>query len=136
MIIRQQTCSWLWSCSLWPCLRATGTRLSLLVEHLISPYKLAYKKDKKDIKVKIYGAYRCTRKHGRQLCVVTSPYVRDSLFVFIVCGPYCYFIPFSTDINDCSTHVVAGVVESFAHEAQKLQEKHSCLIYKCFSFLK
>lgn len=75
------------------------------------------------------------RNHGLQLCVVTSPYVRDSLFVFIVCGPYCYFIPFGTDVNDCSTHIVAGVVESFAHEAQKLQEKHSCLIYKCFFFL-
>lgn len=25
-ILRQQTCFWLWSCSLWPCLRATGTR--------------------------------------------------------------------------------------------------------------
>lgn len=40
-VFRQQTCFWSWSRSLWLCLRATGTRWSLLVERLISPYKLA-----------------------------------------------------------------------------------------------
>lgn len=60
-----------------------------------------------------------------QLCVVTSPYVRDSLFVFIVCGPDCDFIPFCADINDCPTHVVTVVIECFAHEAQKLKKNNT-----------
>lgn len=51
------------------------------------------------------------------------PYVCDGLFVLVVRGPNCYFIPFGADINDGSTHVIAEVVKSFAHEAQKLQEK-------------
>lgn len=51
------------------------------------------------------------------------PYVCDGLFVLVVRGPNCYFIPFGADINDGSTHVIAEVVKSFAHETQKLQEK-------------
>lgn len=47
----------------------------------------------------------------------------DGLFVLVVRGPNCYFIPFGADINDSSTNVIAEVVKSFAHETQKLQEK-------------
>lgn len=62
--------------------------------------------------------------------IVRSPYVCDGLFVFVVCGPYCYFIPFGSDVNDGSTHVVTVVVKSFTHKAQELQEKH--IISICF----
>ena len=43
MVFRQQTCSWLWSRSLWPCRHATGIQWSLLVERLISLYTHAYR---------------------------------------------------------------------------------------------
>lgn len=55
----------------------------------------------------------------------SSPYVCDGLFVFVVCGPYCYFISFGPDVNDGSTHVVAVVIKRLAHETQKLQEQQS-----------
>lgn len=48
-VLRQQTCFLSWSRSLWLCLRATGTQWSLLVELLISPYKLAWKREEKDL---------------------------------------------------------------------------------------
>lgn len=51
--------------------------------------------------------------------------MRDGLFVLVVGGPNCYFIPFGADINDGSTHVIAEVVKSFAHETQELQEKQT-----------
>lgn len=46
-ILMQQTCSWLWTRSLWLCLRGTGTRWLLLVERLIALYKLSWKKKNK-----------------------------------------------------------------------------------------
>lgn len=56
----------------------------------------------------------------------------DGLFVFVVRGPYCYFVSFGTDVNDGSTHVVTVVIKSFAHKTQKLQEKQdiisTCLV--------
>ena len=45
-LLRQQTCSWWWSRSLWPCLRVTGTRWSLWAARLISLYTHAWKKNR------------------------------------------------------------------------------------------
>ncbi len=47
----------------------------------------------------------------------------DGLFVFVVCGPYGYFISFSSDVDDGSTHVVTVVVERFTHKTQELWTK-------------
>lgn len=50
------------------------------------------------------------------------PYVRNGLFVLVVCGPDGYFVPFGAHVNDGSAHVVAVVIKGFAHQTQKLQE--------------
>lgn len=49
------------------------------------------------------------------------PYVRDGLFVLVVCGPHGYFVPFGAHVNDSSAHVIAVVIKGFAHQTQKLQ---------------
>lgn len=51
------------------------------------------------------------------------PYVRDGLFVLVVRGPHCDFVPFGAHVNDGSAHVIAEVIKSFAHQTQKLQEE-------------
>lgn len=51
------------------------------------------------------------------------PYVRDGLFVLVVCGPHGYFVPFGAHVNNSSTHVIAEVIKGFAHQTQKLQEE-------------
>lgn len=71
-----------------------------------------------------------------QPCAATSPYVCDGLFVFIVCGPYCYFIPFGSDVNDCSAYVVTEIIKTFTHEAQELQDKHTITLHSCVCFYK
>lgn len=51
------------------------------------------------------------------------PYVRDGLFVLVVRGPHCDFVPFGAHVDDGSAHVIAEVIKSFAHQTQKLQEE-------------
>lgn len=51
------------------------------------------------------------------------PYVRDGLFVLVVCGPDGYFVPFGAHVNDSPAHVIAVVIKGFAHQTQELQEE-------------
>lgn len=56
---------------------------------------------------------------------LSSPYVRDGLFVLVVRGPHGYLVPFSAHVNNGSAHVIAVVIKGFAHQTQKLQEEQS-----------
>jgi len=70
-VLRSQTCSWCWSRSSWPCLRATGTRWSLLAERLISLYICSWRRTKKRQKETHYISANTYRKTFASLTCIS-----------------------------------------------------------------
>ena len=68
-------------------------------------------------------------KFATNICGMSElPYVCDGFFVFVVCGPYCNFVSFGSDVNDGSTNVIAVIIKGFTDKTQELQEKHTLFL--------